>query len=229
MYLLSSQLLRIAWSARERAFAAKTDQVNWSADTTVAIILSAAAAEGFINELAELMKRRSKCPELLRVPPQVSAFADEVERIEKKRKGIRAKYRAAAQHLDTHPFDENVDPFKAFDRLVTLRDDHMHLKPNLDTEHRTGAGLYYTTPAAYVQEFSTSGLAQKVEEGDSLSWLNRLQTAEMADWACRASLNIILAVLDMFPDVPFGYDLVQGFKWSFRPDSSAPKPWGTRA
>ena len=32
------------------------------------------------------------------------------------------------------------------------------------------------------------------------SWLNLLQTAKMANWACFAALNIIRAVLDMIPN-----------------------------
>jgi bifunctional non-homologous end joining protein LigD len=46
------------------------------------------------------------------------------------------------------------------------------------------------------------------------SWLNLLQTASMADWACRAALNMIRAILDMIPDRPG--DTAWVFKHDYR-------------
>jgi hypothetical protein len=229
MYVLSNQLLIIAWGARDRAFAAKTDQMNWSSDATIAIILSAAATEGFINELAELVNGRKKCADAFRISPQVSAFGDALEEAERSRASIRLKYLIASQTLSGQMFDKGKHPYQDFERLIKLRDDHMHLKP-LDTEPVSEGGVLVTKPPPYIEAFTAQGLAQKVDKGVSLAWLHRVQTAEMADWACRTALNIILAVLDMFPDGNHMKDMSYGFKRVFRQDNGCPKPWdnGTR-
>jgi len=46
-----------------------------------------------------------------------------------------------------------------------------------------------------------------------MSWLNMLQTAEIAVWACDTAKNIILAILNLVPDTyPEGADPVLMFK-----------------
>jgi hypothetical protein len=56
-----------------------------------------------------------------------------------------------------------------------------------------------------------------------MSWLNMLQTAQMSVWACDTGLNIILAVLDFFPDEPvFSRDPVWGLKGIFRKKEQKP-------
>jgi hypothetical protein len=233
MYWLSNQLLAIARGARSKAIAAKTDQQDWSTDATVAIVFSAAATEGFINELAEFFRahRGERAP--YRISQSLHDFADEWLKIEQKKKGfnragIKGKFQAASRHLSGREFDRNSDPFAAFDRLIRLRDDHMHLKPQ-DTHQVTDAGLHYMKPPDLVQELTDLGLAQKVPDGLSMAWLNRVQTAGIADWACRTALAMILAVLDMFPDdhTHPAFDITEGIKLVFRPDNGWPKPWNS--
>jgi hypothetical protein len=174
--------------------------------------------------LAELVNGRKECADVFRISPQVSAFGDALEEAERSRGSIRLKYLIASQTLSGQMFAKGENPFQDFDRLIKLRDDHMHLKP-LDTEPVSEGGVLVTKPPAYIEAFTGQGLAQKVDRGVSMAWLHRIQTAEMADWACRTALNIILAVLDMFPDGNHMEDMSHGFKVAFRPDKSWPKPW----
>ncbi len=226
MYLLSPQLLRIAWDARQRSIDAKTEETDWSPDATVAIVFSAAATEGFINELAEFLRAHQGERSPFTISDSLLGFAEDWQKIEDKRAGIRAKFHAASRNLTGNEFDRNTDPFKGFDRLIRLRDDHMHLKPQ-DTHHVTDAGLHYTKPPDLIQELTDLGLAQTVPHGVSMPWLNRVQTAAIAEWAFQTGLAMILAVLQMFPDDPQhpAIDVTHGFKLVFRPDNGWPKPW----
>ena len=152
------------------------------------------------------------------------AFADAWDEIERHHGSIRLKYLVASQTLSNIMFDKGKNPFQDFDLLFKLRDGHMHLKPQ-DTEPVKEGTVYVTKPPGYIQALTTRGLASKVEAGVSMSWLNRVQTAEMADWSCQTALNIILALLDMFPDGSHIQDVAHGFKLIFRPDNGWPKPW----
>ena len=42
-----------------------------------------------------------------------------------------------------------------------------------------------------------------------MSWLNELQTAEMARWAYQAALSIIEAVVQMLPGAPGALDMLK--------------------
>jgi hypothetical protein len=229
MYILSNNLLVIAWQARNRAQAAKTEQVNWTSDATIAIIFSAAATEGFINELAELVRGRKQNPNLFRIPPNVCAFADAWEEVESSHGSIRLKYLISSQILSGAAFDKGSNPFQDFDLLIKLRDDHMHLKSK-DTELEKVGDTFVTKPKGkYIHALTDRGLAMQVEEGLSVSWLHRVQTAEMADWACQTALNIILKVLDMFPDGNHMEDMAHSFKIAFRPNTFGQKLWDARS
>jgi hypothetical protein len=132
MFLLSSHLLGIAYDARDRAVeTAKASPDDTHRDATVAIILSAAAAEGFINEASALVSQMSKPGGVLpyKVTPQMAAFGSVLKDLEEGRASPRAKYLAASWLLSGQPFDEGRNPFQDFATLIRLRDDLMHLKP----------------------------------------------------------------------------------------------------
>jgi hypothetical protein len=227
----SFTLWSLAWDARNRAveFAAKRPG-DFASDATVAIILAAAATEGFINELAETVRIEQERPKLYSVWPPLIFFADAHDELEnskekdKRRGSTGEKYLAAAEKLSGSAFKKGDQPYQDFATLMRLRDLHMHLRPqDRDGPIAHGPGEEPTITIirpegriAFIKSLMAKGLTWKCDDDTEVgaSWLNLLQTASMADWACRAALNMIRAILGMIPDGPA--DTARMFKQDFR-------------
>lgn len=230
----SYTLWSLAWDARNRAMQAGPSM--FASDATVAIIIAAAAAEGFINELADVVQAEEDVNRTLAergesaryfVLPGLSAFARAHEELEKARRSTTDKYLAASECLGQR-FDRGGQPYQDFATLMRLRDVHMHLR-NRDRdgpiEHpsRGEPTMTFLPPEgriAFIRSLQQRGLTWKADDAQlGASWLTLLQTKEMAEWACGAALAIILAVLDMIPD-RLG-DTALMFKQDFRRHASA--------
>jgi hypothetical protein len=218
MFGHSGSMWRIACEARDRAIAVtRANAAAWPSDAIVAILLGAASAEAFINELAEMLlihKNAAKLPEL---PPQLRACADALTEIEDARGSLNLKYLVASQTLSGSMFDKGSNPYQDFATLVKLRNDLIHLRPQ-------DIFLDVSPPATiqvpkYVEALQQRGLARSPPSGTMMSWFNRLQTAEMATWACATAHAIILAVLALTPDDPHADPLAM-FKMVFRTNGS---------
>jgi hypothetical protein len=226
----SFTLWSLAWDARNRAVEVEAKWPgDFASDATVAIILAAASTEGFINELAETVRIERERPELFSVWPPLIDFADAHEELEnpkekdKRRGSTGEKYLAAAQKLSGTAFKKRDQPYQDLATLLRLRDLHMHLRPldkvgpveNGPSEEPT---ITITRPEgriAFIRGLMGTGLTWKCDDDAQIgtSWLNLLQTASMAEWACRAALNIIRAILGMIPDGPA--DTARMFKKDF--------------
>ncbi len=211
----SGFLFGTARDARDRAIAAvRADSQVWPSDTIVAIVLAAVATEAFINELVEMvaLDRDISNP----ISPLLRAFADALQEIEEARGSLLLKYLIASQTLSGSTFNKEINPYQDFATLVTLRNDLMHVKPR-DTFTHSGGGSTLIEPPKYIRNLQQHRLARPPEESVGMSWLNIIQTAEMAIWACDAAYNIILAVLDFIPDNPVpSLDPSSMFKTIFR-------------
>ena len=187
---------------------------DFAGDATVAIILAAASTEGFINELADAVRVEREQPQLYPVSPQLIAFADAHEQLEDPKKGRKGstagKYLDASEKLSGAKFPKGTEPYQAFAKLMRLRDLHMHLRSR-DSDGAIENGSYeepsitITSPEgriAFIKSLMQMGLTRECNDEANIgtSWLNLLQTAKMANWACFAALNIIRAVLDMIPN-----------------------------
>ena len=128
-YVHSAHIWLTACEARNRATeAVKKDPNAWPTDSIVAILLSAAATEAFINELAELITVMKVQFEAF-LSNELKAFADVIDEVEESRGSLLLKYLMAAYTLRGSPFDKGTNPFQDFATLVALRNDIMHLKP----------------------------------------------------------------------------------------------------
>ncbi len=206
----SAQVWLTARDARDRAIESMNKNPNsWPEDAIVAIVLSAASTEAFINELAEsVAMTKVRLDETL--SGELRAFADVADEIEESRGSLRLKYLMAAQTLRGSPFDKGTNPFQDFATLVTLRNDIMHLRPR-DRTVIAPDGRQSQAPPKYIAALQQRGLANS---NDSISWFDSIQTVEMASWAPKTAREIILAVLDLIPDGSF--DPTSMFKSIFR-------------
>jgi hypothetical protein len=206
----SYTLWSLAWDARNRAVnIAVKHSTDFASDATVAIILAAASTEGFINELADAVRLQLERPDFYSVSPQLSAFADAHDQLEDRRGSTGEKYIVAAEKLSGTPFDKGSKPYQPFATLMRLRDRHMHLRSRdndgiIDNGPRKEPTITISRPKgdiAFIQCLMQAGLTWKGDNPEiGISWLNLLQTARMAEWACKAALDIIRAVLAMIPD-----------------------------
>ena len=219
MYVHCRHLWGIACDARDRAISeAAANPESWTSDTTVSIVLAAAVAEAFINELPEMVAMErdvsGRAPESL--SSALHAFANAHAEVERSRGSVTLKYLIAAQTLSGTMFDKGANPFQDFVLLLSLRNDLMHLKPRDEfTEAQDG------TPTVkwpkYVASLQQRGLARVPDGNVIMSWFNTVQTPAMAMWACETAKEIILSVLKLIPDDPIpGKDPSSMFKKMFR-------------
>jgi hypothetical protein len=159
---------------------------------------NAAAAEGFINELAEL------CDPILRdypLPGRLADFAQIHRELEESHGSTQSKYLMASFVLDGKILDKGANPYQDFADLFRLRDLIMHLRAIDQAGKPDGEAMSFTMPKLVVS-FQQRKLAKASTPDLGMSWLSALQTPAMAAWACDSALNIMLALLDMIPDCP---------------------------
>lgn len=201
MYVHSAHLWLTACEARDRAVAAaRANPDAWPSDAIVAILLAAASAEAFINEFAEILEMDKSDLGHRQLLPPLRACADALVEVEDARGSLSLKYLIASQILSGSMFDKGSNPYQDFAVLIKLRNDLMHLKPQDTFVHSVGSTAVQVPK--YIEALQQRGLARTPSPKVGISWFNRLQTAEMAKWACDTAHAIILAVLAMVPDDP---------------------------
>jgi hypothetical protein len=210
-YLHSSYIWQLARDARDRARDVVADNPDASAaDAISAIILSAAAAEGFINELSELGIQKYPGHS---IPASFEAFGQRIQELENERSSTLDKFLAAAPLLSSTKFEKGRNPFQDFSLLFDVRNMIIHVKAIDQSGPQDGEAATFTMPEK-VRVLQGKGLAKQSVVGVGMSWCAALETDKMASWACETALNMILAVLDLIPESPG--DPTSHFKCSFR-------------
>lgn len=104
--------------------------------------------------------------------------------------------------------------------LMRLRDMHMHLRNRdkdgpVENPSSDEPTITILPPEGVIKALRQRGLTwQSDDPRTGVSWLSSLQTKDIAEWACHATLNAILAILDLVPDRPDDTSLM--FKRDFR-------------
>ena len=198
-HLMFVHCTRIWWAAAIARNRVRDDPSKNGFDAITAIMLSVAAIEAFINEMAAEVEMVEK--NLSPSDPsdaRVIAFGTAMSELENSKASLTLKYQLAAQVLQGRMFLRGEPPFQDFATLVSLRNDVTHVK-NL-VEHDAGSRMQLgTKPSARIRDLQQRALARKTETDVSMSWLNTLETTAIAEWACVVSYTIIVAILRMFP------------------------------
>lgn len=204
-FLHSSQLWLIANQARQRAIdAAKESPDAPAVDAVVAIIFSAAAAEGFINELASCLIDGA---DAAFIPADLTQFAQTIQSLESTHKSTLIKYSQGWHTLAKRPIDETQNPYRDLELLFGLRDMIIHPKARNQAgppKGRPGGRRATHKMPDLVVKFQKMGLATRSHKDVGMSWFSALQTDKMADWACKASFHMIVAILNLIPDLHGG-------------------------
>jgi hypothetical protein len=201
------QVLLGACRARNRALKERTkraergEQGILTDDSIVAVLLAAASTEAFINEFAELIgvyrqNAANWAPDA--VTPGMAKAADAIFDLEYARDSTVEKYVVAATALG-NPFDKGKAQFQSFDQLLSLRSAIMHIKPPRPDVRHSGEKVTDILARRKI------AISRDTWPG---SWFDRLQTPEVASWACSAAQSMIFEMLELVPHeetAPFGF------------------------
>ena len=125
----SIHLWGLACEARDRAIeTASKDREAVAPDATVALILSAAAVEGFINELPEQCHPNPNKIIITNVPETLRRLYSSIEEVERSRGSSQLKYLVASLVLSGTMYRKDSSPFQDFNTLLELRNLILHLK-----------------------------------------------------------------------------------------------------
>ncbi len=124
------------------------------------------------------------------------------------------KYSTATSILSGNTFDKGGKLYYDFTLLFSVRDALIHIKAIDQAGPQEGEKTTFTMPD-FVKTFQRRRLAKPSKKDLGASWLDALETDNMASWACDTALNMMLAVLGLIPDFPG--DPTDHFKHLLRP------------
>lgn len=165
-------------------------------DAISCILLAAAAAEAFINELSSALsnyvQERGGSGD-----SKVVAAAWTLKQIENMQGKTAFKFEMAILSLTGQPPDTGSAVFQNFALLFKLRNDLMHVKrPStigiVDDSEST------PIPSA-VMELRKRGLTRRTPEGHRTHWISHLMTVRVAEWACEAASEICVFIARQVP------------------------------
>jgi hypothetical protein len=208
--------LTIAREARDKAIEIMSGDPNSApTDALVAIVMSALAAEAFINELAwwadmhtaDIEIGVSSALDLLR------EVADALAAVEANKGPTELKYQTTAEILSGSAFRRGDTTFQNFRNLFKLRDMLVHLQPRDDV----GPHGNIIPSSKLIRNLQQAGLTRTRgqrpdKDTPGMSWILEIQTASMAAWAYKASAEIIKALGQRLPGEGSGTIGISWFK-----------------
>ena len=205
----SADLLRITLAASRRAadyFDAHPHSSTLTSDALVAIGFAAAAVEAFTNDVIDHVQiwRTADLPNA--TTPALIAAVQAVLAIETGREPqqLAGKYRAAIRALSGKPKNPDGRVVQELQRLVALRDATMHAKaPRPALPRRVGTAL---------ADLRRRGLTAPIAPRSRAPLFIELQSPQVADWAYVTARKVIMAMLDLAPDVESVRSLNQHFR-----------------
>jgi hypothetical protein len=198
-FIHSFNVWELACQARDRAKGvAVTDPDKPTVDAVAALLLAAAAIEGFINEVVGDRDVRAIPMEVARTggyERHVEA-SRLVEMIERSRGSTELKYLLASQVLSGRMFDRGSGPFQDVAMLFDLRNMIMHLKYVEQSVKILDGNRVSSEMPPKIRALQARGLARRTAVG---TWFQALQTYEIAAWACETARGIMRATIAMLP------------------------------
>jgi hypothetical protein len=209
----SVELMLAAYGQWQRAVEDAKRPNALTIDSLGAVVMAAAASEGFINEFAEYVDTYRRIRSDL-IPEggqkeKLNRVADAVLELEDKHRSVDEKYAATWLILADKNPDKGRAPFQAHAVLHRLRNSVMHLKAAREDAEHEGRNI----TNALAQE----GIALCGTEPGDLPWFDRLMTPEVAGWACGSARAMVVSVLDLATPTPgFDFDPLSLWKRQFR-------------
>ena len=190
VYFHTIELAHIAFMARDRARVDSERPNALPTDALVSVVMAVVTAEAFINELPDCIHAGESS---LPVTPEMLICATLLEEAEEQRKSILEKYQIAARALSGKGFAKGRAPMQDFALLVSIRNQIVHFKPAWSNQKHTARKL--------VAGLEQRGISTVSAKGYQLPWLNVLEDSKVATWACETTRAMMLAVLDLTPEL----------------------------
>ena len=207
----SGELLIIAYQARNRAVIDGNRPTALTMDSILAVVVAAAAAEAFINELADhalIWREAASDWAPAAVSAELYAAALAIQQSESSNGSVIDKYLLASAQLPGDRLTKGAPPFQEFVLLSRLRDAIMHTKPAHDEDGHAGTQV--------TDALAQRGIAIKLDPNVGFSWFNRIEVPAVAQWACETARAIILALLNQIPSGTLDRDAVATLRELFR-------------
>lgn len=175
-YWHGSEFLLLATIASKRC-----QPGQFSLEAQTAQVMSAVAAEAFIDQMATSLANLNR----LGKADRLARIGSILQTLEASRVQVTEKYSIASQLLPGKPFAAGEQPFQSFRMLITLRNFLVHPKSEAN-------------PPGWFSFFASNKLTVQTgsEEHVLPDWQQQLQSSQCATWACRASSRIILEVIE---------------------------------
>jgi hypothetical protein len=195
----SLDLLRVALRASGRATRnyARRGKTHLTSDSLVAIVFAVAAVEAFTNDLTDHVTvwetaAKDWAPDA--TTPNLIAAVQAMLEISKgrEREKLMKKYRAAIRVLAGKPSHDG-HAVQELHRLINLRDAILHATARSPERRRNLARA--------VADLERRRLTVPTEAGSHANLFLRVQTPLLAKWAYSTARGVILAMLDVTPDV----------------------------
>jgi hypothetical protein len=190
----SINLFRLALDARDRA-------EQKGSDAIVAIVMASAAAEAFINDVADTPT----------IEPRLNACVDALVQLEQSRASVTLKYLVASLCLSGSSFNKGSAPYQDFAMLIQLRNAIMHGKVT------TMPGEIDKQGERIVDELGKRKIASGGSSGVHQSWFDKIQHPKVAQWACVSAHAVITSILDMASRLPGNHsEPLGGLRYAFQ-------------
>jgi hypothetical protein len=158
----------------------------------VAILFSAAAVEGYLNELAAASKM------MMADDTQVRLLTELLMEAEEQKVQIAFKLQIVSSVCRGILLDRGDRPYQDFDLLFKIRNLLVHLRPDRSSFDLLGDPE--RKPHATVDQLVKRGIVRKDDIHDASDWLQVASRAEVALWACETARTIVVLVHSMLPD-----------------------------
>ncbi len=175
-------------------------------NAVVATVFSVVFLETVINELAEIASDIDLRGE--KEPQRIQAFAEILKHTEESRGSLELKYQLAGWILGGHVFDKGANPYQDFLHLVAVRNALVHMKLLDKIPVSSDGKLGFVEIPGVVQRLPKKVL-QNVPPGVNTTWLDRIGTAAMAQWACDAASAMVQTTVQFAPGGNFK-NLIEG-------------------
>lgn len=191
-------LINIAQAASERSAeeCAPTESTK-SDDPLISIIFSAATAESFVAELAELCKTGDRSG-----TPSATTFGELYDELESARSSTISKYALAYFLFSGVPLDKGRQPYQDFRLLFDLRNALAHAK--LSRIRTDRIDNRYQSKMIYppiIERLRSSNILADLPDVNELSpWLQVVSTPAVASWSVASCSTMILQIIDKVPE-----------------------------
>lgn len=197
-----NRLLSLAWITADRCKALASTQADRDGcespveEALSCILLAAAGAEAFINELGYELANHNELASTV-TPTEVKQAAFYLRRLEEYNGQTLLKYEFAVTALTGKQPDIGAAPFQNLSALFTLRNCLMHAK------EPSTLGISEDVPSTptpnVIKRLITAKLTRRMPPDYRTHWSSHLMTERVAHWACKSAADACTFIAQQVP------------------------------